>query len=95
MKWFALALCLLAGLARAEEPKKVHSLALIGEPALPDGFTAFPYANPEAPKGGEVAIAGVGSFDSFNPFIVRGTPAPVAAIWETLTKPNVDEASGA
>ena len=29
--------------------------------------------NPDAPKGGEVTLAAIGTFDSFNPFILRGT----------------------
>ena len=70
-------------------------MALIGAPQLPDGFPHFPYVNPDAPKGGEIALSGVGTFDSFNPFIVRGAPAPVGTLWETLTKPNVDEPTGA
>ena len=36
-------------------------------------FKAFPYVNANAPKGGEVHLAAVGTFDSFNPFILRGT----------------------
>jgi peptide/nickel transport system substrate-binding protein len=43
-----------------------------GEPALPPGFTHLPYANPEAPQGGEVVYGEVGGFDSLNPYILRG-----------------------
>ena len=95
MRWLAVSLCLLTGVARADDVERVHGMTLIGTPALPDGFTSFPYVNPDAPKGGEMATAAVGSFDSFNPFIVRGSPAPVGALWETLTKPNADEPSAA
>lgn len=45
---------------------------MFGEPALAQGFTAFPYANPDAPKGGTLKQAIVGSYDSLNPFIVKG-----------------------
>lgn len=38
-------------------------------------FARYDYVNPDAPKGGTLNLAGSGSFDSFNPFIVRGTPA--------------------
>ena len=31
-----------------------HAIAMHGTPALPDGFTAVPYANPDAPKGGRL-----------------------------------------
>ena len=43
-----------------------------GEPALPATFTHMPYANPDAPKGGRLAQGILGTFDSLNPFIVRG-----------------------
>ncbi len=46
-----------------------------GEPARPQGFTHFPYANPDAPKGGRAVFAVQGSFDSLNPLIVKGAPA--------------------
>ena len=73
---------------------RTHALSLLGEPALPADYTHFPYVNPDAPKGGEVALGAIGTFDSFNPFIIRGTPAAgVSMLWETLLKPNVDEAS--
>lgn len=52
-----------------------HGLAMHGEPALPAGFSHFPYANADAPKGGRITLATPGSFDSLNPFIVKGNPA--------------------
>src|SRR5689334_4411264 len=43
------------------------------------------YVNPAAPKGGTIRLAGRGTFDSLNPFILKGTPAPeVSAVYETL-----------
>ena len=39
------------------------------------GFEALPYVNKDAPKGGRVVYAIQGSFDSVNPFIVKGAPA--------------------
>ncbi len=52
-----------------------HALAVLGEPALPPDFPCLPYVNPNAPKGGSVTLATLGTFDSFNPFILRGTAA--------------------
>ncbi len=52
-----------------------HAIAMHGEPALPADFTHFPYADPEAPKGGAVNYAWIGTFDSINPFIVQGSGA--------------------
>ncbi len=46
---------------------------MYGEPALPEGFTALPYANADAPTGGRMATAEVGSFDSLNPYILKGS----------------------
>lgn len=43
-----------------------------GAPALAAGFTHMPYANPDAPKGGRLVQGLSGTFDSLNPFIVRG-----------------------
>lgn len=62
----ALALCMPAIAA----PK--HGIAMRGEPALPEGFAHLPYADPNAPQGGMLRQSVVGSFDSVNPFIVRG-----------------------
>ncbi len=50
-----------------------HAYTVLGEPALPPDFPAFPYVNVAAPKGGEVSLAAIGTFDGFNPFILRGT----------------------
>src|SRR4051794_1019656 len=43
-----------------------------GEPALPPAFDHARYANPKAPKGGRLTQGVLGTFDSINPFIVRG-----------------------
>ncbi|WP_454652625.1 extracellular solute-binding protein [Bradyrhizobium liaoningense] len=58
-----------AGAARAEE---THAIAMHGKPAMPADFTHMPYANPDAPKGGRLTWGILGTFDSLNPFIVRG-----------------------
>jgi len=61
--------------ARADDGPVTRSnaIAILGKPALPPDFPYFPYVNPDAPKGGEVTLASVGTFDGFNPFILRGT----------------------
>jgi peptide/nickel transport system substrate-binding protein len=45
-----------------------------GEPAHPQGFPHFRYVNPTAPKGGRLTHGMIGTFDSLNPFIVKGLP---------------------
>ncbi len=75
-------------------PLRTHALSLLGEPALPADFTHWPWVNPDAPKGGEIVRNALGSFDSFNPYILRGTAAVgVTMLWETLLKESMDEAS--
>ncbi len=51
-----------------------HAIAMHGEPALPADFAHFRYANPAAPKGGRLVQGWLGSFDSLNPFIIKGLP---------------------
>jgi len=46
---------------------------MYGKPALPPDFDSLPYVNPDAPKGGRIVTGEVGSFDSLNPHIRRGT----------------------
>jgi microcin C transport system substrate-binding protein len=82
---------------RADSP--VHSfyaLSLLGQPKYPANFKHFDFVNPDAPKGGELKRAAIGSFDSFNPFIVKGEAAAnVDALFETLLTQSPDEADTA
>ncbi len=88
--WFT-AFLLLSAPAMAEP---TYGISLIGPLKLPADFSHFPAADPGAPKGGTVALASVGSFDSLNPFIVRGSPAAgIGRVWDTLLADNPDEAS--
>lgn len=78
--------------AEPEDVPTVHALALYGDPALPADFDHLPYVNPKAPKGGSMISAAQGSFDSTNPFIVRGTPAAGSMqIYDTLLESSADE----
>lgn len=52
-----------------------HAIAMHGEPALPMDFTALRYANPQAPKAGRLVQGVLGTFDTLNPFVVRGLAA--------------------
>jgi peptide/nickel transport system substrate-binding protein len=53
-----------------------HGIAMHGEPALPAGFTRLPYADAAAPKGGRLVQGVLGTFDSLNPFIIKGIAPP-------------------
>ncbi|MGG5811369.1 extracellular solute-binding protein [Falsiroseomonas sp. CW058] len=82
------------GTAAPGQAVRTHALSLLGEPALPADFPHFPWVNPAAPKGGEIALTALGSFDSFNGFIIRGTAAVGSTmIYDTLLKESADEAS--
>ena len=53
-----------------------YGLSMHGAPALPADFTHMPYANPDAPKGGRLIWGILGTFDTLNPFVVRGLAVP-------------------
>lgn len=81
--WLALTLPALIGPALAQQVTRSHALTILGTPALPADFTHFPYANVDAPKGGEIVFGMVGSFDGFNPYILRGNAAiGVTSSWQ-------------
>ena len=64
-----------------------------GEPALPPDFKNLPYVNPDAPQGGMLRQAVSGTFDSLNPFIIKGTAAfnVRTLVFESLMGRNWDE----
>lgn len=62
--------------ARAKGPS--HGLSAFDELKYPADFPHFEYVNPDAPKGGRLAMIGTGAtvtFDSFNGYILKGVPA--------------------
>lgn len=66
-----------AGPSQAEQnaPAPLHGLAMHGAPKYGPDFTHLDYVNPDAPKGGRLIQAVVGTFDSLNPYAIRGTAA--------------------
>ena len=52
-----------------------HALAMHGEPEWGANFSNPTYANPAAPKGGQLVQGVLGTFDCLNPFIVKGISA--------------------
>lgn len=64
-----------------------------GDPREAADFSHFPYVNPDAPKGGEARFAAQGSFDSLNPFIVKGLAADGLReyVYESLMARSYDE----
>ena len=91
----ALAALLAVPAAVAEDaPVKHHSLSLIGEPKYPADFKHFDFVNPDAPKGGVVRMAEIGSFDSLNPILYKGEAAGgLGLVYENLMADSLDEPS--
>ena len=90
----------LAAPVRAQEPAagEWREWSSIIEPSkYGDDFARYDYVNPDAPKGGTLNLAGSGSFDSFNPFVLRGTAAAGFAAfggglaYDTLMDQALDE----
>jgi microcin C transport system substrate-binding protein len=52
-----------------------HGIAIFGDIKYPANFTHYDYVNPDAPKGGLVKLSSFGTFDNFNPLIIKGTSA--------------------
>lgn len=82
-----------SALTAADDPEPRHGIAMHGEPALPEDFTNFPYVNPDALQGGRLTLGLYGTYDSLNPYVVRGV-APDAApkyVFESLLARSLDE----
>lgn len=74
----------------------VHALALRSTPKYPANFPHFDYVNPDAPKGGDIRLEAMGTFDSFNPLIDKGNAADgLDQIYDSLTTHSLDEPSTA
>ena len=72
----AAALGLLPRGASAQEVVRAHGVSAFGQLKYGAGFEMFDYATPEAPKGGTFSFGYGGiTFDSLNPFILKGNPA--------------------
>ncbi|HZD25555.1 MAG TPA: ABC transporter substrate-binding protein, partial [Alphaproteobacteria bacterium] len=74
---FILAVLAVAGftLSAAGSAAATQGIAMHGVPKYDPTFTHFSYVDPDAPKGGRLVLGRTGTFDSLNPFIVRGNPA--------------------
>ncbi|MBF0354578.1 MAG: ABC transporter substrate-binding protein [Alphaproteobacteria bacterium] len=87
-----LALAFVPSLAQSGEVKPVHGIAMHSSPKYGPDFKHFDYVNPQAPKGGEVRMAQIGTFDSLNPFIVKGIPpTDIGLLFSTLLAASADE----
>jgi microcin C transport system substrate-binding protein len=69
-----------------------HAIAMYGDIKYPAGFKHFAYVNPAAPKGGTVRLAAIGTFDTLNPFTLKGVKAAgLGTMYDQLTASSADE----
>jgi len=88
--------CAVFFLLLAQNTYAEHGFAQFGKPKYRADFQHFDYVNPDAPKGGELNLSNTGinsSFDKFNPFNLKGRPAPglLELVFETLAIYSLDE----
>lgn len=97
MRVAALLAALLAGPALAADGGVTvsHGISPFGDLKYPAGFAHFDYVNPDAPKGGTMSFRGTGgsqTFDSLNPFILKGEPAQgLGLLYDSLMVGSADE----
>jgi microcin C transport system substrate-binding protein len=76
----------------AAASKPMHGIAIHGDVKYPPSFKHFDYANPNAPKGGTLRRHTIGTFDTFNNFIIKGNPAAgLGLIYDSLMVSSMDE----
>ncbi|MQQ09168.1 ABC transporter substrate-binding protein [Epibacterium sp. SM1979] len=87
------ALILAAGMAKAEEGIiKSHGYSYFGNLDYPADFKHLDYVNPDAPKGGEMALAASGTFDNLNPYTVKGRSGALTTLqYDSLIDSTVNE----
>jgi len=91
---FTLSLVLLiVGFASADEKiTKSHGFNFFGELSYPEDFPHLQYVNKDAPKGGDISIWSMGTFDSMNPYTRKGRSGALAsAPFESLLDGTADE----
>ena len=80
--------------AAAPKVKVSHALTLMHKLKYGPDFKQLDYVNPDAPKGGTVHLYARDTFDSFNPFIIKGVAAAgVGFLFEPLMTSPPDEIS--
>ncbi|HRK19648.1 MAG TPA: extracellular solute-binding protein [Hyphomicrobiaceae bacterium] len=79
------------------QPERRHAVSLVAPPKMKPDFKAFDWVRPDAPKGGVLKQAEIGTFDSFNAFpTAQGNPADgLGLIYDRLFVTTPDEASAA
>jgi len=93
MKFIFIIFFLLLSIQVKAEINLSHAIAMHGNPKYSKNFEHVDYVNPNAFKGGKVIYSSTGTYDSFNPFILKGASAAgIGKLFETLTISSNDEA---
>src|SRR6266446_1037879 len=80
--------------ATASQAAATHGMSLYGDLKYGPDFKNFDYVNPNAPSGGTMRYAAIGTFDTLNPFVIKGIPAAgIGGTFDTLTARSEDEPS--
>ena len=80
------------GVLADEKIKKSHGFNFFGELSYPEGFSHLKYVNKDAPKGGDISIWSMGTFDSMNPYTRKGRAGALASVpFESLLDGTADE----
>jgi peptide/nickel transport system substrate-binding protein len=95
--WFILLILLLVlqsvTIVFATEIYEGKSISMHGEPGLSPGFDGYQHADTNSMQGGTLRLASLGTYDSMNPFIVKGRSAYGIRnyIFESLLSRNYSE----
>lgn len=85
--FFLLFLCFFS-----QSVQSVPSMAMGYAPKYDENFKHFDYVNPDAKKGGKLILSGFGTFDSLNPYILKGIAAGgLSLVFESLLEKSMDE----
>ena len=102
LRWGAgavvLSTALFATAARAQDQTVVvsHGISTFGKLKYTADFPHLDYVNPNAPKGGEISEWRPGTFDSLNPYSVKGVGEAYAGIaYENILTGTADEIGSA
>jgi len=83
-----------ASMLRADEHETIvssYGYSFYGDLTYPEDYPNFAYVNPNAPKGGEIALGTVGTFDSMHPYTRKGRAGALSSsIYESLLGEGVN-----
>lgn len=93
---FGLTLVIATAATAQEETIKSHGYSFFGDLKYPADYPHFDYVNPDAPKGGEISISTLGTFDSMNPYTRKGRGGALSTVmYESLLGEGVNAAAPA